>query len=48
MTETKAVPYWCPRCYFEGSYNGALRFAGQDAPKCKDHGEMVPKEKGKK
>ena len=46
---SKSVAYRCDRCYFEGSYVGALRFEGQEVPKCKDHGPMQPvQKKGKK
>ena len=46
---SRSEAYICLRCKFEGSYVGALRFEGQDVPKCKDHGPMQPvQKKGKK
>ena len=50
----KSVPYRCEKCLEEGSYTGSLRFAGDPAPVCKNHGkseeqwiEMTPVEKEK-
>jgi hypothetical protein len=46
MSSERNVPYSCPRCSSEGSYNGSLRFKQEDPiPVCRHHGEEpVPME----
>ena len=51
----RSVPYRCERCIQEGSYNGTLRFDGDEKPVCKGHGKeqhqwvvMEPVQKEKK
>lgn len=38
----KSVPFVCPRCVAEGSYNGSLRHKQTDpVPICRNHGSVT-------